>query len=117
MEFFKTNKDLMMAVTDSFGVDPMLLLSISGMESNHGSIHGVFPVFSAPALRAIKKAKQSGLKLNKFDGIRLAFVEYQIRNDIVRRLKLTANIYFYAFLYLIVRALSVPLKKRIWCFR
>jgi membrane-bound lytic murein transglycosylase B len=45
--FFKTNKDLMMAVTDSFGVDPMLLLSISGIESNHGNNHGGFLVFSA----------------------------------------------------------------------
>jgi len=45
--FFKNNKDLIGAVTDSFGVDPMLLLSISGIESNHGNNHGEFPVFSA----------------------------------------------------------------------
>ena len=45
--FFKNNKELIGAVTDSFGVDPMLLLSISGIESNHGNNHGEFPVFSA----------------------------------------------------------------------
>lgn len=50
-------------------------------------------------------------------GISLAFVEYQIRNNIVRRLKLPIYLYFYAFLYLIARILPVPLKKIIWSFR
>jgi len=50
-------------------------------------------------------------------GIRLAIVEYQIRNNIVKRLKLPLIYYIYAFMYLIARLLPTSIKKILWRFR
>lgn len=50
-------------------------------------------------------------------GIRLAFVEYQIRNQIVTRLEQPFYQYIYAFMYFIARILPSPLKKIIWKLR
>lgn len=47
IQFYTTNKSLISAVADSFGVDPYLLLSIVGVESNFGSHHAEYSVFNS----------------------------------------------------------------------
>ncbi|MFQ6613230.1 MAG: lytic transglycosylase domain-containing protein [Fidelibacterota bacterium] len=46
-KFYQHNQKLFQAVADSFGVDPVLLLSIVGIESNFGEHHEDFSVFNA----------------------------------------------------------------------
>ena len=47
IQFYKKNIRLIEAVADSYSVDPVFLLSISGIESNFGRSHGEFLVFNA----------------------------------------------------------------------
>ena len=47
VRFYKKNIRLIEAVADSYSVDPIFLLSISGIESNFGRSHGEFLVFNA----------------------------------------------------------------------
>ncbi len=54
---------------------------------------------------------------NRRTGFKLAFVEYQIRNQIVKRLNQPSHQYIYALLYLVARILPPSIKKIIWKFR
>tara|TARA_Y100000782_G_scaffold68594_1_gene74453 strand:- start:412 stop:1245 length:834 start_codon:yes stop_codon:yes gene_type:complete len=47
IEFFKENRKLVMQVSDSMGVDPYLLVSLVGIESNYGKHYGQYTVFNA----------------------------------------------------------------------
>ena len=47
VKFYTANKNTVDAVSDSFGVDPFLLLSITGVESNYGEHHSQYSVFNA----------------------------------------------------------------------
>ena len=47
IEFFKENRKLVMQVSDSMRVDPYLLVSLVGIESNYGRHHGQYTVFNA----------------------------------------------------------------------
>jgi membrane-bound lytic murein transglycosylase B len=46
-EFYLKNKPILYAVSDSFSVDPFLILSIAGIESNYGVHHAQYSVFNA----------------------------------------------------------------------
>ncbi len=45
--FYTENKRIIHAVSDSFYVDPFLILSIAGVESNYGVHHAQYSVFNA----------------------------------------------------------------------
>lgn len=45
--FYHLNSELIESISDSLGVDPFLILSITGIESNFGSHPGHYDVFSA----------------------------------------------------------------------
>ena len=47
IEFFKENSKLVMQVSDSMHVDPYLLVSLVGIESNYGRHYGQYTVFNA----------------------------------------------------------------------
>jgi len=47
IEFFKENSKLVMQVSDSMRVDPYLLVSLVGIESNYGRHYGQYTVFNA----------------------------------------------------------------------
>jgi len=47
IEFFRENSELVMQVSDSMGVDPYLLVSLVGIESNYGRHYGQYTVFNA----------------------------------------------------------------------
>ena len=47
IEFFKENSKLVMQVSDSMRVDPYLLVSLVGVESNYGRQYGQYTVFNA----------------------------------------------------------------------
>ena len=47
IEFFKENSKLVMQVSDSMRVDPYLLVSLVGVESNYGRHYGQYTVFNA----------------------------------------------------------------------
>lgn len=46
-EFYRTHLPLLKAVSDSFGVDPFVLISIVGIESKYGEKSEQFSVFNA----------------------------------------------------------------------
>lgn len=46
-KFYSAHKKTVDAVSDRFGVDPYLLLSITGVESNYGEHHSQYSVFNA----------------------------------------------------------------------
>jgi membrane-bound lytic murein transglycosylase B len=45
--FYREHQAIITAVADSFGVDPYLLVSIVGVESNYGRVHRDYGVFNA----------------------------------------------------------------------
>ena len=47
VEFYNLKAGLIESISDSLGVDPFLILSITGIESNFGSFPGRYDVFSA----------------------------------------------------------------------
>ena len=47
IEFFRENSELVIQVSDSMGVDPYLLVSLVGIESNYGRHYGQYTVFNA----------------------------------------------------------------------
>jgi membrane-bound lytic murein transglycosylase B len=47
IEFFRENSELVMQVSDSMRVDPYLLVSLVGIESNYGRHYGQYTVFNA----------------------------------------------------------------------
>jgi membrane-bound lytic murein transglycosylase B len=47
VQFYRDHQSLLDSVVSSFGVDPFILVSIVGVESNYGSNHAQFPVFNA----------------------------------------------------------------------
>ena len=47
IKFFKENSKLVMQVSDSMRVDPYLLVSLIGIESNYGKHYGRYTVFNA----------------------------------------------------------------------
>ncbi|MCS5615130.1 MAG: lytic murein transglycosylase [Candidatus Marinimicrobia bacterium] len=47
IKFFKENSKLVMQVSDSMRVDPYLLVSLIGIESNYGKHYGQYTVFNA----------------------------------------------------------------------
>ena len=47
VEFYNLKSGLIESISDSLGVDPFLILSITGIESNFGSYPGHYDVFSA----------------------------------------------------------------------
>ena len=47
INFFKENSELVMQVSDSMLVDPYLLISLVGIESNYGRHYGQYTVFNA----------------------------------------------------------------------
>lgn len=47
IKFFKENSKLVMHVSDSMRVDPYLLVSLIGIESNYGKHYGQYTVFNA----------------------------------------------------------------------
>ena len=47
VEFYNLKAELIESISDSLGVDPFLILSITGIESNFGSYPGHYGVFSA----------------------------------------------------------------------
>ena len=47
VEFYNLKAGLIESISDSLGVDPFLILSITGIESNFGSYPGRYDVFSA----------------------------------------------------------------------
>ena len=47
IEFFRENSELVMQVSDSMRVDPYLLVSLVGIESNYGRYYGQYTVFNA----------------------------------------------------------------------
>ena len=47
VEFYNLKTELIESISDSLGVDPFLILSITGIESNFGSFPGRYDVFSA----------------------------------------------------------------------
>lgn len=47
VQFYREHQALLDSVVASFGVDPFLLVSIVGVESNYGTNHAQFPVFNA----------------------------------------------------------------------
>ena len=47
VEFYNLKSGLIESISDSLGVDPFLILSITGIESNFGSFPGRYDVFSA----------------------------------------------------------------------
>ena len=47
IKFFKENSKLVMHVSDSMRVDPYLLVSLIGIESNYGKHYGKYTVFNA----------------------------------------------------------------------
>ena len=47
IKFFMENSKLVMQVSDSMRVDPYLLVSLIGIESNYGKHYGRYTVFNA----------------------------------------------------------------------
>lgn len=47
VQFYREHQTLLDSVVSTFGVDPFILVSIVGVESNYGSNHAQFPVFNA----------------------------------------------------------------------
>ena len=58
--FYNLNARLIESISDSLGVDPFLILSITGIESNFGSYPGRYDVFSAlyTIIHAMPKKKK-----------------------------------------------------------
>ena len=46
-KFFSENNDLINKVSKKFGVDPFIIVTIAGIESNYGSHHSQFSVFNS----------------------------------------------------------------------
>ncbi len=46
-KFYKENMNLILKVSKKFGVDPFIIVTIAGIESNYGSHHSQFSVFNS----------------------------------------------------------------------
>ena len=47
VKFYSENKDLILKVSKKYGVDPFIILSIAGIESNYGKHYKGFTVFNS----------------------------------------------------------------------
>ena len=69
IKFFKENSKLVMQVSDSMRVDPYLLVSLIGIESNYGKHYGRYTVFNAlytQIHQLLRKVKWASRELAEF---------------------------------------------------
>ena len=56
---FNENKGLIMQVAERYNVDPFIILSIAGIESNYGIHHSQYSVFNSLYTQIIEMPKRS----------------------------------------------------------